>query len=65
MMLDSMKLVSKFYYGSFRPKLVSQILNSEVFLKCCLENILIMMSSMVTTKFFDTFAHVSVIKYLL
>ena len=65
MMLDSMKLVSKFYYGSFRPKLVPQILNSEVFLKCCLENILIMMSSMVTTKFFDTFAHVSVIKYLL
>lgn len=62
--LNSIKLAGKSQYGSFTSKLVSKINCYLILLKFLVENILFMLNSKVTTKFLDTFAPLSIIKFL-
>ena len=58
-----MKLVSKCEYGSFRLKLVPQIKTSSILLEFSEGYVLIKRNSLVTARFLDMLASLSVTKY--
>ena len=62
--LDSIKLADKSQYGFFTSKLIPKINCYLILLKFLVGNILFMLNSKVTTTFLDTFAPLSIIKFL-